>query len=841
MVRVTLATFLVATSLVGLLYGCDDASTTTSKKDVLDTAEDTTGIVADVQTDLPADLEDSVDSSTVETTEVDQAEDTQVAETTVPDTADSTDTAELPPVLGGVGEPCDAVQLCAASLICAGGFCAQAQGACATDSDCQSDTYCCTTGCGPQPVCIRYGEGPRGNLNTECKVDIVPGLFEARTQCEWSGPPAGDLYPDHVQVLTTPMVADLPNDSAAAVEIVIVSYNYSDGGNEAALGTNPAYFGVLRILNGQTCEQLESIDDVDNRIIASAPPAIADLDNDGTLEIVAQRALNQLIAFKWDTTEQRFVRYWVTTDSAIGSGRWDGPAIHDINHDNYPEVISGSEVFDGRTGVRLNPGQNVPGAGAGVLSVVGDLNVDGYIDLIGAGLWSWNLTTSKWDLHAPGAPASTHYGFADFGTPGATAADFDPTTLDGEAEIVTSGGNVVRIYTLSGQQLMNATGISGGGPPTIGDFDNDGFPEVASAGGYAYRVFDLDCAAGGPGCVAPYIRWSQPSQDLSSSTTGSSIFDFEGDGKAEAVYADECFTRIYDGQTGEVLFSSFRTSCTWYENAVVADVDRDSNTEILVGSNANCNIGCPSIDPIHVGLRCVDGSECVSGVCDTGYCRCTADAECDPEYRCIDPPVGTAGTGMTCRAYHPPGVGLTGLRVMRDRLDRWASSRPMWNQHVYNVSNILDNGRVPYAGNWPQNFRDPDLNNFRQNVQGDLPADLAPDLTGRFDDAELCEFVAGGVSLSAWVCNRGSKPVGAAMPATFYLGDPALADVLCTSYTAGPVPVGECMEVSCIVAASVTGDINMVVNDDGAGDRTTIECDETNNTDVVSVENCIIN
>ena len=61
----------------------------------------------------------------------------------------------------------------------------------------------------------------------------------------------------------------------------------------------------------------------------------------------------------------------------------------------------------------------------------------------------------------------------------------------------------------------------------------------------------------------------------SSATTGSSIFDFEFDGQAEAVYGDECFTRVYEGKTGEVLYSSYRTSCTWYENPIVADVDND--------------------------------------------------------------------------------------------------------------------------------------------------------------------------------------------------------------------------------------------------------------------------
>jgi hypothetical protein len=46
---------------------------------------------------------------------------------------------------------------------------------------------------------------------------------------------------------------------------------------------------------------------------------------------------------------------------------------------------------------------------------------------------------------------------------------------------------------------------------------------------------------------------SSQTQDCSSAFTGSSVFDFDGNGKAEVVYADEQYMRIYDGTTGDVL------------------------------------------------------------------------------------------------------------------------------------------------------------------------------------------------------------------------------------------------------------------------------------------------
>ncbi len=746
---------------------------------------------------------------------------------------------------GGEGDPCMATADCQAELACAAGTCVPGSGACTSDDDCSGDTYCCDAGCLPEGetggVCIPFGTGPKGDVNDECVGDVSIGLFEPSVQCEWTAPPPGDPYPGHINVLTTPLIFDLPNDSGAAAEMIAVAYNYTDGGAEAGWGSDPNYYGVLRVLNGTDCTQLETIDDPMNRIVAASTPAIGDLDDDGYPDIVTHRAVSGLVAFTWDPNTQRHVTKWVALDTGIsGETRWDGPSLHDLDNDGTAEVLSASGVYDGATGVRLNPGQVVPGiepGGIGRIPVAGDLDGDGTIELVAAGVWRWNVGTGVWEMVYAGSPAATHYGFADFGTAGADPASFDAKTLDGNAEIVTVTGADVSLYTLSGQLIFTAQ--QGGGPPTIGDVANDGFPESSSAGGTAYTVFDLDCKDPmAPGCSGAYVRWSQPSQDSSSKNTGSSIFDFEGDGEAEAIYADECFLRVYKGSTGEVLYSSFRTSCTWYENPVVGDPDNDQNTEILVGSNNNCGVVCPAIDPIHRGSRCEDGTQCEApNICDNGFCRCEDDTQCLPGNTCADPLADTPGAGKVCRALHPPGVGLTGLRVLRDALDRWASSRPMWNQHAYSITNIDDDGGVPQAADWAPNYTEPGLNNYRQNRQGDVPAAALPDITGALDD-QSCTVLGEKVVLTSTVCNRGNKAVGANLPATFYLGDPADHNVLCVAYTSEPVPVSECRDVSCEIAEGVNGVITIVVDDDGQGGQVALECFENNNTDTITIRDC---
>ena len=50
------------------------------------------------------------------------------------------------------------------------------------------------------------------------------------------------------------------------------------------------------------------------------------------------------------------------------------------------------------------------------------------------------------------------------------------------------------------------------------------------------------------------------------------MFDFEGDGKAEVIYGDECFLWVFDGTTGAVRFAAPHTSFTGTEASLVADV-----------------------------------------------------------------------------------------------------------------------------------------------------------------------------------------------------------------------------------------------------------------------------
>ncbi len=790
---------------------------------------------------------------------------------------------------------CDADEECkdeGAYICTVDGFCGSIEGSCEENSDCQGDTYCCEgelcRGDGSnEGVCISAAIPP----GLDCGLALEVGEFAPDVQCEWVRPEEDELEPDSMQVLATPLVIDLPYDSGAAAELVIVTAKATDTPDASAPG-------VIRILNGQDCTLLDSIKLTgDFQISALATPAIGDVNGDGQLEIAvrseADGDAHHLTLLKWNGST--YVEDWSvpTTQNITDEWRrsqhpWAGPSLHDLDNDGKAEVLLEAEVWkaDGTPLFEMKQKTDFTRVYNALVPIVADVDGDGTVELLATrsgeiALSDWDAEENKWVKSKTLGGSAQHLAFADFGT--ASGSSFDPTTLDGKPEIVgvEPFTGVVTVRTLAGVEVLSSKTTDGtftaelddedeetgvmlpngdkGGPPVIGDFDADGFPEIGVAGSTRVRVFDFDCAEGCPGESEDYVLWSQPSQDSTSGQTGGTLFDFDGDGKAEMVYADECFLRVYAGNSGEVLFSAYRTSTTWLESPLVADIDRDENTELVINSN-NFNTNCPAqggggdpyVDPIHPGVKCSSNETCPSGTtCGAdGLCKgCSEDADCCDGLSkkacgltCADRVAGDDSDGKVCRATHPgSSAELTGVRVLRDRLDRWASSRSIWNQHAYSITNVKADGSIPTTSNWEDNWAEEDFNNFRANVQGVAGFDDLPDITGRLADGETCVESGSGFALRSTVCNRGKRAVGADLPATFYIGDPKDKVVLCTSYTDGPVPTGGCKVVQCAVAMSISDeDITVVVNDDGEGRPKTVECRSDNNTDVTSVKTCNI-
>lgn len=736
---------------------------------------------------------------------------------------------------------------CVDSTVCRFGTCVAPPSPCTMASDCAGDTYCNPT----LGECLPWGVGTTDLYDPACVREPTPGVFFPAAQCEWLGPPAGDAFPDHRNVLSTPMVATFNRtDEFARPSIVFVSYNGTDGGAMACEGTNPLLFGVIRVIDGATCTQQATL--AMPPVVGATSVAIADVGgDDDTPEIIAARASGGLVAYTYAAGAWAIL--WETSSQFADTFcNYTGPSVHDLDDDGRPEIIHLGAVYDA-DGVALDEsltGQH--GSYPGYIPVIADVDVDGIPELVtGGALYSWNAATDKWMPKTDALGTAGQIAVGDFGTFGADPNADQRAVRDGIAEVVVVAGGVARVMTIAGRVIFNANLPAGspgdvvgqGGAPTIADFDGDGLPEIATAGATAFAVLDMDCGASPVAATCPSlatngIAWFQPSQDRSSNMTGSSVFDFDGDGRAEAVYGDECFTRVYDGVTGDVQYSRYRTSCTWYEMPVIADVDADFNAEIVSTSNTNCAVSCPTEDPIFDGVRCLDTSDCAgqsqcvrNAPADAlGFCRCVEDSDCGGDgFICRDPLSGPSTAGRVCRAGHPGAGSAFGVRVLSDLLDRWISTRPIWNQHAYSVTHITDDGAVPRTSQTVPNWTTDGLNNFRQNSRGDgIAAGASPDLTVR-SVLPMCNGV--DASLSVEVCNRGTEPVARGLLGAVYSGTHVLVATFATTRNLLP---GVCESVI-VSVGSEQGELIVVVDDGGDGVSTTLECREENNRATIDV------
>lgn len=463
--------------------------------------------------------------------------------------------------------------------------------------------------CDP-PTTTRSG-GPN---DPNCTYTPPPRMFSPTTEWTWTTN-AGSVEPNKDQVMSTPIVVNLTDDNGDNLvndndipDVVFISFDTTGPAGQPLQHQLQA--GIVRAVSGANGALLWSADGVARRVAPAGNLAAADLDGDGRVEIVTEAWTGGVIALRSDGT-----LYWACTTAECRpiQSLWGGVAIADLDGGG-PEVLRGGCVLEGTSGAVRFCGTAAQGHGSngvGGLSIAVDIDGNNTLEVV-AGRTAYRANgTIFWDV--PSRPD------------GFTAAIQIDADLRPEFVMVAQG-EVFGIDT-NGDELWRVPvrGGGAGGPPTVANFDADPEPEIGVAGRTRYTVYD---AANGA------MVWSNEIQEFSSSRTGSSVFDFDGDGQAEIVYNDEntLFVYSYVGTaSAAVVWSTPNPTLTAHEYPVIADVDRDGNAEIIVGAN---NFG-----------RSVVGN---------------------------------------------------GLRVFGDVQDNWVPTRTIWNQHAYHITNIDLAGTVPY-------------------------------------------------------------------------------------------------------------------------------------------------
>lgn len=379
------------------------------------------------------------------------------------------------------------------------------------------------------------------------------------------------LYPmDNRQ---TPVVGDIDGDGIP--EVIARNVNLSN---------------ALYVFDGITGAQKASFNSPPSDVFLDAV-CIGDVDNDGFGEVITV-AEGNVSTRRLYCYEHTGTLKWVSS-VAVGFGanddRWT-PALADFDLDGTPEVYVGNQIFNALTGALIATAPSTSSKGASPISpdepfpVAADVlpsftcpNCAGLELICGNTVYSVNIGSGTLNPERV---------FAAMGDGPTSIVDLD---MDGDLDAVVvtsvSGSGMVYAWDLqtlvqigSTFQIDNATaaGInltSAGGHANVADFNGDGSPEIGLAGHDVYLVLDLQ----GGNLVE---LWSQATQD-GSQRTGSSVFDFQGDGANEVIYRDETTLFVYNGLNGNTLISLPCPASTRYDIPVVVDVNADGQTNIV--------------------------------------------------------------------------------------------------------------------------------------------------------------------------------------------------------------------------------------------------------------------
>jgi RHS repeat-associated protein len=476
---------------------------------------------------------------------------------------------------------------------------------------------------------------------------------------------------------------------------------------------------------------------------------------------------------------------WTVTNSAYEVRGASGVAVGDIDNDGKPEILATAESGDALIAFEHDGTfkWRSPAVWGGInwgSASIADLNQDGTPEIIIGATVLDNQGKILWQGNSVGG-----LGRGDNGSgPLSVVADLD---LDGSPEVIAGRS----AYRANGSLYWNAS-ISDGFP-AIGNFDSDPNPEiVVISNGQVYLLEHTG-----------QVKWGGISIPGGGGGGAPTIADVDGDGQPEIGVAGANRYVVLE-TNGSIKWTSVtQDGSSSRTGSSVFDFDGDGKAEIVYGDELYLRIYNGSDGKILYQLPKGSGT--------TYELPLIVDVDAD----------GNAEIVAIANNY--AFGSQTGIFVIGDLNDTWVSTRQIWNQHSYHITNINDDGSIPIkeANSWQTH------NTYRLNLQTNYSPLAAPDLTASY---LRTEEVAGKTTIKARIGNGGSIFVASGVNVAFYKGDPKAGGVLLgTTKTTQKLEIGGFEDVSLTVNATSLQNIWVVADDDGTGKGQVNECNEENN------------
>jgi hypothetical protein len=410
---------------------------------------------------------------------------------------------------------------------------------------------------------------------------------------------------------------------------------------------------------------------VDNITSTVYAIAIADLDQDGHLDLVTGDMANRVIA--WRNDGGPFVGTWVSTTIGYGAGPIWSVAAGDLDGDGYPDIAAG----DAGSRVTVWRNDRTPFSGAwaagnvafgppDALAVVrsvalADLDADGDLDIV-AGCHSAE-DNELLVLENNGAPFSGKWPQHDVGATSASIYKVVVSDLDqdGDLDIATGSGATpaVRVWENSGSPfggLWSGSNLAGSLPSSLGlvaaDLDHDGDDDIVAS------AVDSLSAWSNTRPVASLGNWTEVAQPLPApASLAVAAADLNYDGKLDLAAGASSGLLVWNGDGGYTWTANsggLPTSGAW--NAVAWGQHNSMGFRDLVAAAAGQGLRAYQLQ--QAGSNWVDVS---TGLSTTGTFHSATLADGNHDYK---PDLAAGGSGVGVRVWQGNGSSWTFRNVL---------------------------------------------------------------------------------------------------------------------------------------------------------------------------------